>query len=74
MIFRGDHIVIESFDSLSKLAKQAGTTWRRIYGAPANAALRKKRPDPNFIYPGDVVALSEDESRRIALRCLQGSE
>jgi N-acetylmuramoyl-L-alanine amidase len=74
MIFRGDHVVIESFDTLSKLAKQAGTTWRQIYSSPANTALRKKRPDPNFIYPGDIVALSEDESRRMALRCLRRSE
>lgn len=34
-----------------------GKAYKKIYGAPYNAKLRKKRPDPNVILPGDVVNL-----------------
>ena len=49
---------IRSGDNLSKLAKQFGLpSWREIYFAPENVTFRMKRPNPDLIYPGDVVMI-----------------
>jgi N-acetylmuramoyl-L-alanine amidase len=37
---------------------------RAIWAHPDNAALRKKRPDPNALLPGDVVAIPDKEVRK----------
>lgn len=51
-----DWYTIQSGDTLSKIAQEAGIAdWRTIYNDPQNADFRKKRPDPNKIYPGDKI-------------------
>jgi LysM repeat protein len=43
-------------DSLSLIARRYKVaTWQKIYYDPANADFRRLRPNPNLIYPGDVV-------------------
>jgi N-acetylmuramoyl-L-alanine amidase len=43
-------------DWISKIASTYGfADWRRIWNAPENEDLRKLRPDPNVIHPGDRV-------------------
>ena len=42
-------------DTLSVIARDYGTNWKDLYNAPANAAFRAKRPNPNLIHPGDVI-------------------
>jgi hypothetical protein len=37
---------------------------RAIWSHPDNAELRKKRPDPNALLPGDVVAIPDKEPRK----------
>ena len=37
--------------------------WRKVYDHPRNEALRKERPDPNLLYPGDIVHIPEREAR-----------
>jgi len=32
------------------------SSWRELYNHPDNAAFRKKRPDPNRIFPGDSIS------------------
>lgn len=33
--------------------------WRRIYEHPENAALRRMRPQPHILHPGDVLFIPE---------------
>ena len=45
-------------DSVSAIARMHGLrTWQELYGHRDNSALRTRRPDPNKIYPGDVVMI-----------------
>ncbi len=49
------HTVV-SGESLSKIAKNYSVnSWVQIYEHPANATFRAKRPNPNLIYPGDLI-------------------
>jgi N-acetylmuramoyl-L-alanine amidase len=52
------HIVVAG-ECMSSIAKTYGFTWDVIYNHPKNAKLREKRPDPNVLFPGDVVAIPE---------------
>jgi|GEM_PF-790970 len=45
-------------DTLGRIAWQNGfSDWQSIYNHPDNADLRKKRPNPDILAPGDVVAI-----------------
>ena len=49
---------VKSGDNLSAIAKRFGLrSFRDIYDHPDNAAFRIKRPNPNLIFPGDVVMI-----------------
>lgn len=53
-------------DYLAKIAKQHGLgNWQRIYDHEQNAEFRKKRPNPNVIYPGDQVFVPDKEPREV---------
>jgi hypothetical protein len=50
--------VIKSGDTLTKIAAQFGfASWRDIYHHPENAAFRRKRPNPDKIFPGDELVI-----------------
>jgi len=50
--------VVKSGDTLVKIAKNHGfADWREIYNHPDNHAFKSKRPDPNKIFPGDVLMI-----------------
>jgi LysM repeat protein len=50
--------VVKYGDTLVKIAKAHGfADWREIYYHPDNYAFRTKRPDPDKIYPGDVLKI-----------------
>jgi N-acetylmuramoyl-L-alanine amidase len=52
--------VVKKGECLSSIAKQYRfSDWRRIYDHPDNAAFKAKRPNPDLIYPGDVVMIPE---------------
>ncbi len=54
----GDTIqyTVTSGDSLSAIAKRYDVPdWQSIYYHEKNGSFRQRRPDPNLIYPGDVV-------------------
>lgn len=54
-----DHTVRQG-ECLSKIALKYGfTDWKFLYEHPDNSALRRKRPNPNVLYPGDVVKIPE---------------
>lgn len=57
--------VVKQGDCLSSIAKQFGfPDWRRIYDDPQNAAFKKKRPNPNLIFPGDVLAIPDRQAKQ----------
>ena len=47
----------ENLTSIAKAHRFPGSAALKIYKAPYNAKLRKTRPDPNLIKPGDIVNL-----------------
>lgn len=54
-------------DNLTKIAKKYGyASWRDLYFHPDNKAFRKRRPDPNKIRPGDVIALPKQKKAAAA--------
>lgn len=47
-------------DTLTKIANRRGfRNWRAIYDHPINAAFKRLRPNPNLIYPGDVIQIPD---------------
>lgn len=55
---------IVSGDCLSSIARRFGfADYRIIYDHPRNAAFRAKRPNPNVVFPGDVVFVPDPEAR-----------
>ena len=47
-------------ECLSAIAAKYGfPDYHAIYGDPANASFREKRPNPNLIYAGDVIAIPD---------------
>jgi hypothetical protein len=50
--------VVQSGDTLTAIAKRFGfPSWRNIYNHPDNEPFRRKRPDPDKIFPGDVLVI-----------------
>ena len=53
---------VKSGDWLQKIAEQHGFAhYTEIYNHPDNAAFRQKRPDPNKIFPGDIIMIPDKE-------------
>ncbi len=51
---------VEQGESLYTIAKKHGfPNWRVIYDDPANAELKKKRPNPQVLQPTDVVQIPD---------------
>lgn len=49
-------------ECLSSIANQYGfSSYRTIYDHPNNADLKRKRPNPNVIYPGDTLYIPDKE-------------
>jgi len=43
-------------DSLSRIAWSHGfRSWQEIYNHPSNAGFKRLRPNPNLIFPGDII-------------------
>ena len=40
-------------------AKYGFAKWKTIYDHPANAGLKKRRPNPNLIHPGDEIVIPD---------------
>ena len=55
-------------DCLSSIAsKYRFRNWRTIYDHPENEALKRNRPNPNQMYPGDKVFIPERETKKAAI-------
>jgi len=52
--------VVQQGECLSSIARKFGfKDWHVLYDHPANAELKKRRPNPNALLPGDLVAIPE---------------
>jgi len=50
--------LVRAGDTLSGIAQTNGyKSWRDVYFHPDNQAFRTKRPNPNLIFPGDMLIL-----------------
>lgn len=55
-----DYIVVKG-DCLSSIAHKFNLpSWKTIYNHPDNAEFKKKRPNPNLIYPGDALKIPQE--------------
>src|SRR5690349_10384301 len=56
---------VQQGEYLSGIAKQYGLTdYRVIYDHPENAEFKRRRPNPNLIYPGDRLFIPDREERQ----------
>ena len=57
--------VVKRGECLSLIAQRHGfASYKALYDHPENAALKKARPNPNVLFPGDVVHIPEKEQRQ----------
>ncbi len=56
------YYVVQDADTLESIASAHGLAVQDIYGHAENAALRAKRPDPQAVYPGDLLYLPPNAS------------
>jgi hypothetical protein len=60
--------VVQKGECISTIALANGfRDFRAVYDHADNAHLRKKRPDPNLIHPGDEVAIPEREEKAVSV-------
>lgn len=54
----GSEYTVQAGDTLTAIANRFGfASWREIYYHPANEPFRRKRPNPDRIFPGDVLII-----------------
>lgn len=54
----GSEYTVQAGDTLTAIATRFGfASWRDIYYHPANEPFRRKRPNPDKIFPGDVLII-----------------
>ena len=52
--------IIKQGDCLVSIARKHGfDDWRVIYNHPDNAAFKQEHPDPNLIYPGELLMIPD---------------
>ena len=58
---------VEQGECLSSIAKQYGfRNWHTVYDYGENADFRKKRPNPNVLFPGDVIKIPEVQEKKVS--------
>lgn len=63
--------IVQPGDWLSKIAPNYGMTWEELYYHENNAPFRALRPDPNLIYPGDVLWVPDPPAQSAGAITLQ---
>ena len=62
----GIHYQVQQGDCLCSIAEKWGfPDYESIYLDPGNAAFREKRPNPNIIFPGDILFIPDREAKEI---------
>ena len=60
--------LVKQGECLSSLAARYGLAgWEQIYNYGANADLKKKRPHPNILAPGDEVCVPEPQIQKVSM-------
>jgi N-acetylmuramoyl-L-alanine amidase len=60
----GIYYTIKQGDHVARLAEQYGfRDYKTVWMDPGNADLRAQRPDPNVLYPGDILYIPDKQSR-----------
>jgi len=60
-----DYHTVEQGEYLASIAKDYGfSDWHTIYDHPENAELKKTRPNPNILLPGDEVYIPDKEPKQ----------
>ena len=54
---------VKQGDCLTSIAKSFGVHWEHLWKLSENAELRKKRNNPNILFPGDIVVVPETKLR-----------
>ena len=58
---------VKQGDTMILIAHQNGfASWETIWNHDRNSALREKRPNPQTLYPGDLIFIPEKETKQIA--------
>lgn len=56
---------VEQGECLAGIAKKYGfPDYRKVYDHPENAELRKQRPNPNVLFPGDEIFIPDAEAKQ----------
>lgn len=59
-----DYHTVEQGEYLASIAKDYGfSDWHTIYDHPENADLRKKRSNPNVLFPGDEIFIPDKDQK-----------
>lgn len=62
---------VQKGECLSQIAHRHGFgSYRDLYDHPDNASLRKRRPNPNILHPGDEVVIPDKTAKHLA--CASG--
>ncbi len=57
--------VVSQGECLATIAKRYYfADWRTLYDHPDNAPLKRKRPNPNLLYPGDVLVIPDKQPKQ----------
>lgn len=60
--------VVQQGECLTTISKRYGFhDYRTVYEHPDNAELRRQRPNPNILHPGDVVAIPERKVKTVSI-------
>jgi Putative peptidoglycan binding domain len=58
---------VEQGDCLSNISDMYGfADYHTIYDHPANADLKSRRPNPNVLYPGDLVVIPDKQQKEVS--------
>ncbi len=59
------HVVVQG-ECLSSIARDFGfSSFKALYDHPLNKALKQKRPNPNVIFPGDIVMIPDKDPKAV---------
>jgi hypothetical protein len=57
---------VQQGDCISSIAAEYGISWEKIWNHGDNADLKKRRKDPNVLFPGDVLVVPDKEAKEQA--------
>lgn len=61
--------VVKQGECLSSIARGHGfADWKAIYDHPQNAGLKRKRPNPHLLFPGDEIFIPEKAQKTVTVQ------